>query len=255
MNQTTPSYLRPVLFHDLPGIVAGFSTRRGGGSAAPFASQNLSISIGDDAAQVRENRRRLFEETLGFPMEQVAFTGQVHGAAIKTVEEGGLYKGYDAMVTRQPGLLLCISAADCAAVLLADAEAQVVGACHAGWRGAVAGIVGDTVVAMKRLGAAPARMRAYISPCISAQHFEVGPEVAAQFDAAFVRHWPGRAKPHVDLKAAIAAQLAEAGVAEKHIEISPHCTVAETETFFSHRAEQGRTGRMMGFVGMTSDEG
>ncbi len=223
--------------------------RHGGGSDEPYASLNLSLSIGDDEAQVRENRRRLCE-ALGFSTDQLALAGQVHGAEVKEVVEAGLYRGYDAMVTRRPGLLLCISAADCAAVLLADAEARVVGACHAGWRGAVARVVVGTVAAMARLGAEPSRVRAYVSPCISAEHFEVGPEVAREFDSAFVRCWSGKEKPHVDLKAAIVAQLEEGGVAPGRVEVSPHCTVAEVETFFSHRAEKGPTGRMMGFIGM-----
>ena len=249
MHRPLPPYLRPALFDDWPDVIAGFSTRHGGGSDEPYASLNLSLSIGDDEAQVRENRRRLFE-ALGFSTDQLALTGQVHGAEVKEVVEAGLYRGYDAMVTRRPGLLLCISAADCAAVLLADAEARVVGACHAGWRGTVARIVVGTVAAMMRLGAEPSRLRAYLSPCISAERFEVGPEVARQFEPIFVRRWPGKEKPHVDLKAAIVAQLEEAGVAPEAVEVSSHCTVAEADTFFSHRAEKGRTGRMMGFIGM-----
>ena len=249
MNRRAPSPLRPALFDDLPGIVAGFSTRHGGVSRGPHASLNLSLSMGDDEAQVWENRRRLFE-SVGFSLDHVAFAGQVHGAEVVEVKEAGLYRECDGLVTRQPGRLLCISAADCDAVLLADAEARVVGACHAGWRGAAARIVVRAVEAMQRLGAEPARLRAYVSPCISAENFEVGPEVAAQFDAAFVRRWPGKARPHVDLKAAVAAQLAEAGLAPERVEISPHCTMAQTDTFFSHRAEKTRSGRMLGFVGM-----
>ena len=249
MHRSSPSPLRPALFDGLPGVVAGFCTRHGGGSDEPYASLNLSLSIGDDEAQVWKNRRRLCE-ALGFSTDQLALTGQVHGAEVKEVVEAGLYRGYDAMVTRRPGLLLCISAADCAAVLLADAEARVVGACHAGWRGTVARVVVGTVAAMARLGAKPSRVRAYLSPCISAEHFEVGPEVAREFDSAFVRRWPDKEKPHVDLKAAIVAQLEEAGLAPERVEVSPHCTVADVDTFFSHRAEKGRTGRMMGFIGM-----
>lgn len=247
MNRLAP--LHPTLFDALPGIVAGFSTRHGGVSEGPHTSLNLSLSIGDDAANVWENRRRLFE-SVGFSVDQVAYAGQVHGAEVVTVERAGLYRQCDGLVTRQPGLLLCISAADCAAVLLADAEARVIGACHAGWRGAAAHIVGGTVAKMARLGAEPPRLHAYISPCISAERFEVGPEVAAQFAPAFVRHWPGKAKPHVDLKAAVAAQLRGAGVAPEHIEVSPHCTMGETDTFFSYRAERVPSGRMLGFVGM-----
>jgi YfiH family protein len=254
MNQTPPTLLRPALFDAWPDLVAGFSTRHGGGSGGPYASLNLGLSVGDDAAQVRENRRRLFE-AVGFSTGQLALAGQVHGAKVREVVEAGVYRGYDAMVTRRPGLLLCISAADCAAVLLADAEARVVGACHAGWRGTVAGVVGRTVAAMTRLGAAPSRLRAYVGPCISAEHFEVGPEVARQFAPAFVRQLPGQEKPRVDLKAAIAAQLEEAGLAPERVEVSPHCTFAEADMFFSHRAGKGQAGRMMGFIGRTRDEG
>ncbi len=244
---TTP--LRPTVFADVPGLVAGFSTRHGGASAAPYASLNLGLSTGDEDARVQQNRRRLFAP-LGFPPERLAIAGQVHGEKIKTVTEAGLFPGYDGLVTQKRGLLLCISAADCAAVLLADIEAGAIGACHAGWRGTVAGIVGKTVAALEALGAEAARLRAYVSPCISAEHFEVGPEVAAQFDAAFVRRWPGKAKPHVDLKATLAAQLEAAGVPAAGIEVSPHCTFAETDRFFSYRAENGETGRLMGFIGM-----
>ncbi len=242
-------YLRPTIFETTPEVVAGFSTRHGGVSTGLHASLNLSLSMGEEAATVHENRRRLFE-AIGFTEAQAAFAGQVHGAEVVVVDAPGVYRGVDGMVTQQPGVVLCISAADCAAVLLADAEARVVGACHAGWRGTVARIVVRTMAAMKRLGASPARVKAYVSPCISVANFEVGPEVAAQFKSTFIRQDPGQAKPHVDLKAAVAAQLEDTGIAPAHIEISPRCTMADTDTFFSHRAENARTGRMLGFVGL-----
>lgn len=239
--------LRPERLNQLPGIRAGFSTRSGGVSAPPFGSLNLGLSVSDDPEAVRENRRRFFR-ALGFAPEQAAIAGQVHGSDVETVERGGLYPGRDALVTRVPGVLLCITAADCAAVLFADAEAGVVGACHAGWRGAVADVTTRTLDAMVALGADPARIEAYVSPCISAAAFEVGPEVAAQFDAAFVRARDG-ANPLVDLKAALVARLEAAGVPASQIEASPYCTATEGDRFFSHRAEQGRTGRMMGVIG------
>ncbi len=242
-------YLTPTIFDDQPGVVAGFSTRRGGASAAPYASLNLSLSPDDDRDAVIANRKRLFE-AVGFSLDQLAFTGQVHGDELLEVTEPGLYRGYDGMVTRTRGILLCTTAADCANILLADAEAGIVGACHAGWRGAVARIAPKTVAWMQQRGAVLARMRAYISPCISTENFEVGPEVAAQFDDTFVVQRPGWPKPHVDLKAALVAQLVDAGLDEAHLEVAPHCTYADTDTFFSHRAENGRTGRMMGFIGM-----
>ena len=246
-----PAPLTPEVFAGLPHVVAGFSTRRGGVSAGAYTSLNLGLSVDDQPEHVWENRRRLFE-ALGFTTEQLAVAGQVHGTDLRHVEAPGLYRGVDGLVTRTPGVLLCITAADCAAVLLADAVAGIVGACHAGWRGTAAGIVGQTVAEMGRLGAEPERLRAYISPCISAAHFEVGPEVAAQFDEAFVRHPPAQPRPYVDLKAALMAQLREARLPVDAIEVAPHCTYAQTELFFSHRAEDGRTGRMMGFIGLTN---
>lgn len=246
---THPTVLTPALFDDLPGVVAGFSTRHGGTSEAPFDSLNLGLSTGDDDARVRANRRRLFE-AVGLSADRLVIAGQVHGAEVLTATAPGLYPGYDALVTDRPGLVLCITAADCAVVLLADPEARVVAAAHSGWRGTEARISERTVAAMEALGAAPERLRAYVSPCITMEHFEVGPEVAARFDGAFVHHLPGEPKPRVDLKAAITAQLAGAGVPPEAIEVSGHCTFAGTDTFFSYRAESGRTGRMMGFIGM-----
>ena len=243
-----PPLLRSALLATLPGIAAGFSTRAGGTSAGPYGSLNLGRSTDDDPDAVAENRRRFFA-ALGFTPEDAAIAGQVHGTRVQRVTEGGLYLGTDGLATATPGVLLCITAADCAAVLLADAEARVVGACHAGWRGAVGRIVADTVKAMQQLGADPARMRAYVGPCIGAEAFEVGPEVAAQFDPAFVQDGP-RGRPHVDLKGALRAQLVEAGLAEDALDVSPCCTVTESERFFSHRASGGVTGRMMGAIGM-----
>lgn len=248
---TAPELLRPDLFNSLAGIVAGFSTRHGGLSEAPYSSLNLGLSTGDNSDTVAQNRRRLFE-SLGFAADRLAIAGQVHGDRIKVVTEAGLFPGYDAMVTDVSGLLLCISAADCAAVLLADARAGILGACHSGWRGTVANITGQTVAAMQQKGAVPSQIRAYVSPCISARNFEVGPEVAAQFDPAFVLHPPGKPRPHVDLKGVLRAQLEAAGVTA--IEISPHCTYGETDRFFSYRAEDGTTGRMMGFIGRLQEE-
>jgi len=243
------SILRPDRLNQLPGITAGFSTRHGGASAAPYASFNLGLHTDDDPDAVRENRRRL-AATFGTMPDRLATAGQVHGTTVRTVDAPGHVPECDGLVTATPDLLLCISAADCAAVLLADAEARVIGACHAGWRGAAGGIVGTTIDRMTDLGARPLQMHAFVSPCISGDRFEVGLEVAAQFDDAVVLHPPEHAKPHVDLKASIVRQLTAASVPASHVEVSPHCTMSETDTFFSHRGENGTTGRMMGCIGL-----
>lgn len=222
----TESILRPALAAD-PRLVAGFTTR-----VFSPADEGLAAA-----------RARLGDAT-GLP---IASVGQVHGADVATVREAGHVEAHDGLVTDRPGLLLSVIAADCALVLLADAEAGVVGACHSGWRGTVAGIVGETVQAMEALGAEPKRMQAYLAPCISTEAFEVGEEVAARFDPAVVVRRPEWPRPHVDLRGDLARQLAEAGVAD--IETSDECTVAD-DRFYSYRAEGGTPGRMLGFIGL-----
>ncbi len=207
------------------------------------------MSTEDEPGQIRENRRRAAER-LGFEDTRMAFAGQVHGNKVKCVSEGGLFAGYDGLVSNQENILLCISAADCAAVLLVDEQQGIVGACHAGWRGCVGGLLEETVDQMFSLGAKPSQIQSSIGPCISVESFEVGEDVAAQFPDKHVRRrsdWP---RPHVDLSGAIVDRLIVCGLAPTRIEKSDRCTVLEKEVFFSHRAEHGVTGRMMGMIGM-----
>src|SRR5690606_9894900 len=142
-----PLMIRPTVFSDLPTLVAGFTTR----AFAPAAE-----------GAIGEARQHLGAQ-LGFA--EVASVGQVHGGDVATVRVGVHTPAHDGLVTDRPGLLLTTIAADCALVLLADAEAGVVGACHSGWRGTVAEVVAHTVAAMQALGAEPARVRAYVGPC------------------------------------------------------------------------------------------
>lgn len=243
--------IRPAIFADVPDIVAAFSTRSGGRSAAPYASLNMGMSTGDDRVIVEANREAAFA-SLGFSIDRAAIAGQVHGTEVLTVEAAGLYPGYDGLVSVTPGVLLCISAADCAAILLADAGAGVVGACHAGWRGAVGGVIENTLTRMDEMGAERERVLSYVSPCIGRSAFEVGQEVAERFPAEHVVRVEGSDRPFVDLKAHIAFRLREAGIENRHLEISPHCTFTEVDRFYSHRKERGQTGRMMGMIGILS---
>jgi polyphenol oxidase len=184
----------------------------------------------------------------------VAFTEQVHEARVARVDRPCTVAGHDGLVTRQPGLLLGTVAADCALILLADVRNGVVGACHAGWRGAVAGIVGETLSRMADLGAEPAHTRAFIGPCISLEAFEVGEEVASRFEPRHVHRrdeWP---RPHVDLRGAVAHQLRQGGVPEDLIEVSGDCTLLQPETYYSYRGEGGTAGRLLGLIGLRKSD-
>jgi len=239
--------LRPRIFADAPSVAAGVSTRDGGVSGPPYASLNLGRHVGDDPSSVETNRRR-FCAALDVDPARLVTAGQVHGATVRVVGAPRHEPFCDGLVTTTPELLLAIATADCAAVLLADPEREVVGACHAGWRGAAAGIAADTVATMVDQGASPDTLRAFVGPCISCDAFEVGPEVAARFDDAVVHRRDAWPRPHVDLRAALQRQLAAAGLDADAIEVSDHCTATGTDTFFSHRASDGPTGRMFGAI-------
>jgi len=221
------------------------STRHGGVSGPPYDTLNLGRHVGDEASCVEENRRR-FCAALDTDPAWLATAGQVHGSTVRVIDAPRHEPFCDGLVTTTPGLLLAIAVADCAAVLLTDPAHGVAGACHAGWRGAAAGIATDTVATMVDCGAAPSRVRAYVSPCLSQAAFEVGPEVARRFDDAVVAHPDDAGRPHVDLKGALRRQLESTGVPAEAIEVSERCTLQETDDFFSHRAADGTTGRMFG---------
>jgi len=240
--------LRPSVFSDHPGLTAGFSTRNGGVSPPPYESLNLGTTTADHPDNVAANRRR-FCNALGVSGTQIVEAGQIHGSTVRVATEPGGLPDCDGLVTETPGLLLCIGTADCAAVLLADPHAGVVGACHSGWRGTAANVTANTVEAMTDLGARPSDMIAYVGPCISLDAFEVGPEVASQFNPEHVHRrdeWP---RPHVDLKAVIRDQLKQVGLPGERVEVSPYCTMLDNDDFFSYRAEDGVTGRMLGAIG------
>lgn len=243
---------RPGGFSAIPGVEAAFTTRRGGVSEGPYRSLNLGLSTEDEPRRVRTNRRRVLDR-MGFEPDQLAVAGQVHGADVLRVEEPGLYPGYDGLVTDRPDCVLAISAADCAAVLLAEETGRRVGACHAGWRGTLGGVIGAAVDALKELGARTSRLDAYVSPCIGLEQFEVGPEVASRFASRYVHRRADWERPHVDLKACIRDQLIRNGLDEARIEIDPQCTVSEADQYFSYRAHGETTGRMMGLIGRHSD--
>jgi YfiH family protein len=159
----------------LAALPHGFFTRRGGVSEGPFASLNCSLSGRDDAHAVAENRARA-AAWLGFGAEALVGLFQVHSAEVVVLEEPwgvGDRPRADAVVTRRRGLVLGIVTADCAPILFADATAGVIGAAHAGWRGALAGIVEATVAAMERLGARRERIAAAIGPAIRQPSYEV----------------------------------------------------------------------------------
>jgi YfiH family protein len=240
------------IFSHFPKLTAAQSTRHGGVSMPPYNSLNLGWSTADNPRHVEENRKRFFA-ALGADTECIASAHQVHGNSILHVLHPGRYEGYDALITQKKGLLVCVSVADCTPVLIYDAENEVVAAVHAGWRGTVSGIVSDTLQQMKKLfGTKGHCCYSFIGTCIDSGNYEVDADVADRFDTAFKKNIPQKHKFLLDLKAANQQQLLNEGLLKEHIEISPYSTVTHNTDYFSHRAEQGITGRMLAVIGMKS---
>ncbi|WP_072396607.1 peptidoglycan editing factor PgeF [Hyphomicrobium sp. CS1GBMeth3] len=225
----------------LPGIRHGFFTRQGGVSRGLYASLNCGPGSKDDAVSVIENRS-LVAQHLGSFSDDVQTVYQIHSATALTVDRltarDELPKG-DALVTRARGLAIGVLTADCAPVLFADPEAGVVGAAHAGWRGALGGVLEATVAAMEELGADRQRIFAALGPAIGPKSYEVGPEFVTAFEAAsadnarFFTIPKGRATPHFDLPGFVMDRLGRLGL--KHSERQSPCTYENESMFFSFR--------------------
>ncbi len=233
------------------GVRHGFFTREGGVSSGEHASLNVGLGSDDDRAAVVENRRRvaahLSAHSEGVPQTDIVTTYQVHSAEAVIVEApfgaDGAPKA-DALVTATPGLAIGALTADCTPVLFADAEAKVVAAAHAGWRGAVAGILTSTVSAMEKLGANRQRIRAAIGPVIRQDAYEVGPEFKAQFleqapgNAQFFAIPEGAERDHFDLPGYCRQQMLNLGLT--FVEDLGECTYANESLFFSYRRKTHR---------------
>ena len=242
----------PELARKFPGLVVAQSTRHGGVSRAPFASLNLGLYTKDAPRNVLENRRRFFT-LLDIPESRVAGAFQVHGHQIEVTSSPGQKEGYDALITNEKDLYLTVTVADCVPVLLYDPVQEAIAAVHAGWRGTVAQIGPKALTALsENYGVDPANCHAYIGTCIGASAYEVDAEVADNFPGDYKRWDEEKEKFYLDLKAANATQLKNAGIPEAQIEVSPYCTVRHNDHYFSHRKEKGKTGRMLGVIGMRS---
>ncbi len=227
--------------NEIAHIRHGFFSRDGGVSDGPFASLNCGYGSGDDPAKVTENRARAMKR-LDLDGNRLVTAYQTHSAEVAVVEEPWNREDaprVDGLVTTQPRLALGILTADCAPVLMADAKARVIGAAHAGWRGALNGILEAVIEAMIELGARRNTIVVGVGPTIGQRSYEVGPEFPAPFLEQAENNgelfYLGRRKGHFmfDLKCYIARRLDRAEV--KRIQVLPCDTCAEDNRFFSYR--------------------
>ncbi|MCB9761559.1 MAG: peptidoglycan editing factor PgeF [Alphaproteobacteria bacterium] len=235
------------------GVVAGFTTRRGGVSAGPLRSLNLARRPGETPQALAENWRRV-GMALGVEGASVALCSQVHGDAVLDASAVGpgitSVGAADALICTRPGVLVAVRVADCVPILMAAPGA--VAAVHAGWRGTAARIATKALAQLcAAAGCAPAAVVASIGPCIGPERYEVGDEVVEAMCALVPREvavLEREPRCHVDLQAVNRALLADAGVGQ--VEILRRCTASEPDHFYSHRRDGAATGRQAGVIGL-----
>ena len=246
-------------------VVHGFSGRLGGVSEKPWDSLNMGLHVEDAPEAVLENRRR-FLRALDLKAELAVSPEQVHGTEVYQVRDEDKGRGAlayaeaiprtDALITDVPGVPLLLCFADCVPLIFYDEEHHAIGAAHAGWKGTVGGVAGNTVSAMQRaFGTEPDKLLAGIGPAIGPCCYEVGEEVEAQFREIWPRHadklfsmQEGRRK--LDLWEANRQQLLSAGLPAANIECAETCTACQHKWFFSYRADGGRTGRLAAVIAL-----
>ena len=252
---TRPEMLSATVLAGVAGVKHGFFTRQGGVSEGHYASLNCGFSTGDEREKVQENRDRAMA-ALGLPPIHLAAVQQVHSTRVVLIDESwqqGPLQQADGLVTKRRGVALGVLGADCAPVLFADPEAGVIGAVHAGWRGALDGVTDSAIDVMLSLGADPRRMVAAIGPCIAQASYEIGPEFPEPFlaqdpaNAAFFRD------RHFDLPGYLMARLRRRGV--EAVAPSLGDTAADSGRFFSHRRAQqdgsgGVSGRLLSAIAL-----
>ena len=245
---------------DDPRLVHGFFTRQGGVSTGPYGTLNGGIGSRDARDNVLENRRRM-AETLGVTADRLVLPHLVHSPdaqAIAAPFTEADRPRCDGLATRTPGLALAVTGADCGIVLLADAAAGVVGACHAGWKGAVFGVLESTVAAMIGLGATTAGIAAVLGPTIACESYEVGPEFRARVverdagDEVFFVRAQRAGSFHFDLPGFICHRLRGTGIG-RVVDLALD-TYADEARFFSYRRATHRGepdyGRLVGAIAL-----
>lgn len=242
----------------LEGVAHGFLGRRGGTSTGLVAGLNAGLGAGDDDAAVQANRRLACDAVL--PGARLATVYQVHSADCVTVTEpwpDAERPHADALVTNRPGLLLGVVTADCAPVLLADREARVIGAAHAGWKGALGGVTDSTIAAMEALGASRANIAAAVGPCIAQSSYEVGQGFIDRFCTGDPGNAPFFASGRTghgqfDLEGYVAARLEAAGIGE--VERMRLDTYPDATRFYSYRrathCSEPTYGRQISLIGL-----
>lgn len=238
------------LFQNFPEILFGFSTKIGLDRQAPFFF-NLSLTVGDDNEKVFENREAFFNK-IGLTTSQIAFQKQVHSDFVTIVDSPGIVGESDAIITYKKNIGIAISSADCTPIFIYDRKEKVIAGVHSGWRGTQKQILHKTLSLLTgQFNSMVENLFAYIGPSISQKSYEVGAEVANQFDAKFVKEFSG--KYFLDVTGINLNTLLDFGLSALNLEVSPLCSFQEKNLLHSYRRDGVASGRSLGIIAMKGE--
>ncbi|MGP4078127.1 peptidoglycan editing factor PgeF [Halobacillus sp. K22] len=243
-------------------IIAGLTTRQGGHSERPFNTLNMGLHVQDESDTVLRNREELAQET-GFPLKNWIIGEQIHDIRVKVIENGekgkGVFShesavaGVDGLITNHTDVLLGAFYADCVPLFLYAPVSGWIGIAHAGWKGTVRNMVSQMIGKLTAQGCSLDEIELVIGPCISEKNYEVDQRVYDQVPVEFrgeAAVYVSSGKYKLDLKKLNEAMALQSGLNKENVLVSRLCTYEEENLFYSHRRDQGRTGRMLGFIGL-----
>lgn len=242
--------IRSKLFEQFDELIFGFSSKHGLNRGAPYYF-NLSLIVGDDSNIVKTNRNEFFTK-IGLMETQVTYQKQIHSDIIKFIEEPGFVGESDSLVTKQKGIGLAASAADCTTIYLYDNVNKIIAAVHSGWRGTHKKILKKTLNNISHhFNSKPENLFAFVAPSISQKNYEVGEEVAVLFDQKYLLINEG--KIYLDVSRINVDFLLQFGIPLQQIETSTYCTYEEKDLLHSYRRDGKLSGRSLGIIAMKNN--
>ncbi|WP_068672467.1 peptidoglycan editing factor PgeF [Oceanobacillus sp. Castelsardo] len=264
-HQKDTSFLQIEKWHQLnKKLIAGFTTRNGGVSDPPFQSLNLGLHVPDNQEKIIKNRE-LLAKRLNIPLENWVSGEQVHGTTVRMINSDDKGKGtrdyfssvqgVDGLITNEKNILCTAFFADCVPLFFYDPVTEIIGIAHAGWKGTVNEMAGSMVQAMKDQGVNESNLLVVIGPSISQEMYEVDEKVIDNIKDKYRQKCVKPSKNNrylLDLKKLNVEILLQSGVLRHNIDVTNYCTFKDESLFFSHRRDKGKTGRMLGFLGIIS---
>lgn len=247
--------IRPNIFTSFANIIAAQSTRLGGVSKSPYDSMNLGSNTNDDTNDIEKNKE-VFSSKIGIDINQIVRAKQSHSDNILLAEEAGYFEDFDSIITNKTNLFIAVSTADCVPILIFDQSNNAISAIHAGWKGTMMCLVKKTLQEMNvQYGTIGNNCYAYIGPCIHQCSFEVENDVSEHFNSQYyVQDINNPKKYFLDIRQHNYDQLLAYGIPFSQIEVSEFNTYERTDLFFSHRKENGLTGRMWTGIMLKQDQ-